>query len=328
MEKLREIIKEKLAQEYPHLTELEDGTLEYEFYADYRDTISDSTVKECMEDLDEGETPYTKLVGQIASWYDDEEWKCRADLTSEIMDYLEDDEENYPEGLSEAEKEAVGEIIDELIVFKVPVEHYLKQRVCVNIMVDTGDGNYDYVCNHVYPAYDGRLENPIDDEASIVWLASTQGYSKERLAEALAEGDMSNPNGFLESVRVEVANEASHMNVLTFLVEMDVERLMKLNELVELQSVDGVHYDSRENPDCGTVTISKNAEAGLYDPWSGGGSCFEIELEKDVELPIKFIRSALPDGGDGYSIKSVYGMCRSAWKDAVKSIEEPAKKSA
>lgn len=327
MEKLRAAVKEWLTNER-HMDETEDGMLEWEFYADYRDTLSDSTVKECMEDLDEGETPMMKLVNKIIGWYSDEEWTVRNDLVNELIDFFNDDEENYPHGLSSGEEETIGEIVDELICFKYPIDHYLKQSVCVNIMVDTGDGNYDYVCNHVYPAYDGRLENPIDDEASIVWLASTQGYSKERLAEALAEGDMSNPNGFLESVRVEVANEASHMNVLTFLVEMDVERLMKLNELVELQSVDGVHYDSRENPDCGVILIGKDAETGLYDPWNGGGSCFEIELEKDVELPIKFIRSALPDGGDGHSIKSVYGMCRSAWRDAVKSIEEPAKKSA
>lgn len=327
MEKLRAVVKEWLKSER-HLDETENGMLEYEFYADYRDTLSDSTVKECMEDLEEGETPMMKLVNRITNWYEDAEFTARNDLVNELVDYFNDDEENYPHGLSSGEEEAIGEIVDELICFKYPIDHYLKQGVCVNIMVDTGDGNYDYVCNHVYPAYDGRLENSIDDEASIVWLASTQGYNKERLAEALAEGDMSNPNGFLESVRVEVANEASHMNVLTFLVEMDVEKLMKLNELIELQSVDGIHYDSRENPDCGMITIGKNAETGLYDPWSGGGSCFEIELEKDVELPIKFIRSALPDGGDGHSIKSVYGMCRSAWRDAVKTIEEPAKKSA
>ena len=47
-------------------------------------------------------------------------------------------------------------------------------------------------------------------------------------------------------------------------------------------------------------------------------------VEKDVRLPIRYIRSALPDGCDGYSIDSVYGLCGSAWEsDAVKEIHVP-----
>ena len=52
-------------------------------------------------------------------------------------------------------------------------------------------------------------------------------------------------------------------------------------------------------------------------------SLLDIQLEKDVRIPIRFIRSALPDGGDGYSIDSVYGMCGSAWRDTVKKIHVP-----
>ena len=65
----------------------------------------------------------------------------------------------------------------------------------------------------------------------------------------------------------------------------------------------------------------------MYDLWNGGGSVFEIQLEKDVRLPIKFIRSALPDGEDGnYSVESVYGMCCSVWRpDMVKEIHLPRK---
>lgn len=48
---------------------------------------------------------------------------------------------------------------------------------------------------------------------------------------------------------------------------------------------------------------------------------FEIELEKDVKLPIKYIRSALPDGGDGnYSIKRVYGMSEKFWDNQAKLL--------
>ena len=56
---------------------------------------------------------------------------------------------------------------------------------------------------------------------------------------------------------------------------------------------------------------------------------FEIQLKKDVKLPIKYIRSALPDGGDGHSVGSVYGMCGSAWtRGGVKTIHAPVKLAA
>ena len=114
------------------------------------------------------------------------------------------------------------------------------------------------------------------------------------------------------------------MNTVTFLVEMTLKDLMELNRLIKLQERNGRFFDARKNPYCGYIIIEKATETGLYDPWNGGGSVFEIELERDVKLPIKYIRSALPDGGDGYSIEGVYGMCGSAWKEGgVKHIHAP-----
>lgn len=145
----------------------------------------------------------------------------------------------------------------------------------------------------------------------------------------LCKGDMANPNSFLESMRVELANLSSAMSTVTFLVELTLAQLLELNRLIKLQDRNGRHYDSSENPYCGYIIIDKNTETGLYDPWNGDGSVFEIQLERDVKLPIKYIRSALPDGGDGYSIGSVYGMCGSAWTSGgVKTIHAPVKLTA
>ena len=127
-------------------------------------------------------------------------------------------------------------------------------------------------------------------------------------------------------MRVEVANIASHMNTVTFLVEMSLSDLMELNRLIRLQDRNGHFYDSRKNPYCGYIILEKDTVTGLYDPWQGGGSVFEIQLERDVKLPVKYIRSALPDGGDGYAVESVYGMCGSAWtQGGVKMIHAPLK---
>ena len=67
---------------------------------------------------------------------------------------------------------------------------------------------------------------------------------------------------------------------------------------------------------------------GLFSPWNGAGSVLEVELEKDVRLPVKFIYSALPDGASRWkygSVADVYGMCGSAWRDTLKEINIPKK---
>ena len=65
-----------------------------------------------------------------------------------------------------------------------------------------------------------------------------------------------------------------------------------------------------------------NVDCALYDSWVGGGGCWGIELEKDIELPIKFIHKAIPDGWFHYSMKECYGVTSDCWKDAIKEIKD------
>lgn len=299
-----------------------DGTFSYEIYADYRDEIDNKSATEILE----ASCPMETFWDKMNEWYFDYEGELRSEIEGETEKELTDDDGPYPDGFTDEEDTLFRNLMMEMLYFAYPEDHYLKQEIYANIMVDTGDGNYDYVLNGVYPSYCGRYEDRIDSKASIVWLAKTQGYTKTQLWKALREGDMANPKGFLESMRVELANVASHMNTLTFLVRMKLEDLMRLNELIKYCEKDGHNYDATKRPYSGYIVIDKNTETGLYDPWSGGGSCFEIELENDVRLPVKYIRSALPDGGDGYSVEEVYGMCGSAWtKGGVKAIRASKK---
>ena len=301
----------------------EDGTFACEIYADYRDEMDSKTAVKILQ----SEDPVQSFWEQLDEWYFD----CRCQLESELEDKVTDKlfTGPYVDGIPGEDYDRIRDVIQELAWFKLPEEHYLKQTFHVNIMVDTGDGNCDYTLNSAYPCWYGVYGTPIDSRAGIAWLAKSQGYTKGQLQKALRQGDMAGPKGFLESMRVELANLPSHMSTVTFLVELTLEQLMELNRLIWLQDRNGVHYDNRKNPYCGYIDIGKNTMAGLYDPWNGGGSVFEIQLEKDVRLPVKYIRSALPDGGDGWSIGSVYGMCGSAWTSGgVKTIHAPVKLAA
>lgn len=298
----------------------ESGCYKYNLYADYRDGFDYDRVTEILGASDPMQRFYEVL--------DDAWFHYKLDVEDEhidkIKEILESEDGLFPEGMDDEWEEKLKDEFREIAYIELPYDHYLKQEFRTNIMVDTGDGNYDYTLNAVYPAYGGRYGDTIDNKASIVWLAKQQGYTKTQLKNALNKGDMRDPKGFLQSLRVEVANEGSMMNTLVFLAKMTLQELIDLNELIGLQDRNGRMYDATKIPYCGYIIIDKKAETGLYDPWNGGGSVFEIELEKDIRLPVRFIRSALPDGGDGHSLDSVYGMWGGCWKDdVVKKIHAP-----
>lgn len=302
-----------------------DGTYRCEIYADYRDEMDNKTA---IKILEAGE-PMETFWDILDEWYGCCRWELEDELEKEVRDKLTDEDGPYPDGLSDEDDDALRDVLLELVHYDLPIDHYLEQTFYVDIMVDTGDGNYDYTLNAAYPCWYGTYGAPIDDRAGIVWLARTQGYTRGRLQRALRQGDMADPKGFLESMRVELANLPSAMSTVTFLVELTLEQLIELNRLIKLQDRYGHYYDSREKPYCGYIVIDKDTMTGLYDPWCGGGSVLEVQLEKDVKLPVKYIRSALPDGGDGYSVGEVYGMCGSAWKNGgVKIIHAPVKLAA
>ena len=314
---IKQIVRETIENKMCAWQKKPDGYYHEEIYADYRDEMEDSTLKEIMKSEDPEQTFYEKMF----EWYRDAEWEIERDLLEAVVASIETaaPTETYDE-------DEIKDEIRELVSIDYPYEHFLKQEFCVNIFVDTGDGNYDYVLNCVYPHYNGRCGETIDDKASILWLARQQGYTKTDLNKALRKGDIKDPHGFLESMRQEVINHGSHMAILTFLARMTLEEIFELNELLKLQDRNGHFYDAEKRPYCGYILIDKKVECGLYDLWGGGGSILELQLEKDVRLPIRFIRSATVDGGDGCSIRNVYGTDSSIYRDVIKKIHSPKEK--
>ena len=126
---------------------------------------------------------------------------------------------------------------------------------------------------------------------------------------------------FVKSVVEELENLPSHMATLTFLVSMKLFDYFDLREAMESEKKLNDSYIFAERKGKGTITISKDTMCGLFDVWSGGGSVLEIELDKDVILPIKCIWVAEIETGKsqyGYSVDSVYGLVGSAWDGTVK----------
>lgn len=284
-----------------------------ELHADYDDRISEGTARDILN----ANNPELDFEEKLSSWFEEAQWAEEDRLLEDVVKNC------FHDDLKEEDKDYVREYLQEKFIFYPPADHYLKQDLCITIMMDTGDGNVDFCLNSsVSPCWYGRDNHTIDPRASLLWLAKTQGYTKTQLQQALKQGDMAEPSGFLDSCRVELANMSSHMSAVVFMTKMTLAQAIKLNKMIRLQDRDGLHYDTRENPDCGYLVVGKETEVGLYDWWSGCGSVLDIQLEKDVKIPVRFIWKALPDTGNR-SIHSVYGTDDSLWKDTIKEIYVP-----
>lgn len=279
----------------------------FEIYTSYNDYLDSRTIREIFNH----DNPREYLEEKIFDWYQESEWDIIGQLRTELEDQVgEIDDEDWLDS------------IDEHVLIDYPFDHFFGQAVQVNIFVDTGDGNYDFTLNAHWPHYNGVRGAKFEPKASLVWLAKQQGYTKTQLDKFVnSNADCYDPKGFLESVVVELANMTTHMPCLTFMTEMTIEECLDLQEKIERSRTnDDNRYDATTRPNVGYITLAKNTECGLYDPWSGGGSVLEIQLEKDVNLPIRYIRSALPDGCDGYQIADCYGLGTDFWRRTIKAI--------
>ena len=309
--KLHDELKAFLEREYGKWQyDEKNGCYFDEPYVDYNDELTDKDIANILEQ----EEPEWALEDMLSDCYQDTEWQYRND----IIDKFQKTEEGS--------KYDWDEINDELVdmwYLKIPFEHYRQQEVCMDVLVDTGDMNYDYTLNAVYPHYNGREDDEIDDRASLVWLAKTQGYTKEQLQNQLTNGkDKLDVKGFLETVYQEVINCSASCPTLIFPIKMALEQAMKICKIINKRDKNGYKYEPEEREDCGSIVIDKNVDCALYDYWAGGGGCWGIELEKDVELPIKLIHKAVPDGSLDYSMKECYGVTSECWKKTLKEIKD------
>ena len=244
--------------------------------------------KSDLQDIAGSDDPREAFYDWLNDAYEDEVDQAWFNLASECSDDLE------------IEHETAWEFLTERVEVRLPEQHFLDQEIHVDILVDTGDGNYDFICNNIAPAWGGCDPDEAHAEASIFWLAGQQGYCMERVTAAL-KGEETEST-FLESLVREVENEASSINVLTFLCTMTLGQWIEVRE--------NWMQASRR----GALRIEKDAVCGLFDPWSGAGSVLDLELEHDVVLPIELVHEITPDAClCRYGVDEVYGLVGTAW---------------
>lgn len=292
------------------------GRFYTEIYADYRDELDDSTLKK----LCNSDAPREEFYDWLAEACREAVWEYEDEVTKKV---LKDDA--VAPFLHDGDEEEAREILRDMFYVKLPEEHFLDQELLIDILVDTGDANYDYTLNNFGPHYDARDNEPVPEESSLLWLARRQGYSKTQLKEAMRERPKE--RNFMQSIYDEINNTGSHMNTLTFLVKMTLREYFDLTDAIIRERERNRSYTLTGRAGRGWLLLDKRTTTGLYDPWSGGGSLLEIRLDRDVRLPIRCIESAKQDGCRGYSIREIYCCSSTLWTETLKEIH-PMKKIA
>ncbi len=210
----------------------------------------------------------------------------------------------------------------------LPSEFCLKGDAYVAILIDTGDANCDWTLNTCHAPHRDDDGDDWDERAGLVWLAHQQGYDTASLEIATrADVDEEDTETFLGSVNNVLYNCSASCGALAFYVRMSFAQAMQLEAMRRL----GV----------GSITLSKDTKADIFDFWNSGGSCGEtFVFEKDVVIPANIIYSVRPDtqgyrerqsrdgkwefGCDVYDPSSVYGEYPTErYKETVLGMEIP-----
>lgn len=282
MEKLVDRLKDILEKNY--FKKDKDGSYFYEIPADYRDVLSGDTIRQIINS-DDPATEYEEILFEMD--YENYEFEALYELIRKELE-----EEMYERHMGE-----IRDWIIENVYFKLPYEHFDAQKVLVNIIADTGDGNYDYTCNNFLNYYAPKIEDlEIEEESSVLWLVKQQGYTEKDLMDVITF-EYDRDNKFLDSLNSELLNSCSSINALVFSIKM------RLRDLINYLA----------NPT--DIVLSKDTSCGLANFWHGSGSLLNISLDKNVVIPKKHVRLTV-DGNTGYSIQEIYGMCPSFWDNS------------
>lgn len=262
------------------------GRYESTIYVDYRDEIPTDIIKKILA---------CKTSEQKMDMFHEYIYEAYCESEESIFEYIIKDIQKELEFMNMDYTDIRDYIVD-MVDIEYPHEEFLKTKVNANLIVDTGDGESDFILNTA-----SYMEDNIDDESSIKWLVNQQGYSTEELQKVLFDEDYEIKDVFMKSIYQELIDTTSSMNALTFLIDTTLEELINF-DLDKIES----------------VTVSKNSNCGLIDYWNGAGGSLSINLKEDVVIPKKFIDSFTIDGNRGrYGIDSIYGMSEDEWNGTI-----------
>ena len=276
-----------------------------ERYVDYRDEFPKDTIKDILN----ADNPREKLFETSFDWdLQCDDWSYQDEFWSELAKFCE--ENNIIE-------DEARDYIYETFYWTYPAS-FLNPTFNAVVIINNGDMNYDFTKHNIlnYAGSYGYCDG-LEETAGLYWLAKQQ-RRLTLLKKAIANPEKKTESRFVNSCITELENATCHMTALTFLVQMDlntaIDIIEKQKTALENKVYNEYHPNEVKGNPIGTVTLDSSTTCGLFDAWNGGGSVLEIELEKDVKLPLHLIDRI---NTDDY-IQSVYGLCGDCWGDTIK----------
>lgn len=234
---------------------------------------------------------------------------CIDDMQEDFFDYEGEVEDELERTIAEHwddttsapyDEDAVRDFLREYVHYEINADHYRQQSIQVNLLLDTGDSDYDFTLNN-FASYNAQPNAPIHSASSILWLVKQQGYTRSQLEHTLRHPERSD-DPFLQSVYEECSNVTSSMNALVFLVRMRLQTFI----------------DWSMHPQ--DLTLARTTPCGLYDPWNGAGGGLDITLARDVVLPVQYVKPHI-EGTLGCGAQDVYGIHSRVWADSIQNLD-------
>ena len=287
-----------------------------ERYVDYRDEFLKSTIKKILE----CDSPLQAFDEIVMDWdIDCDDWYYETEFFNQLETFCNEN------GI---DKDGARDVVIDNFYWTYP-DSFLNPTFKAVIEIDTGDGNYDFtlhnVCNYASNyGYKQNSRGGLDKLSGLYWLAKQQkrlGLLQKNIisSDHYHNGDCKESK-FVSSCITELVNLPTNIAALTFLVEMDLQTAIKIMQNVRehANNKDFNVYHPQDTKGCpfGYVVLGKETETGLFDRWNGSGSPFEIELERDVKIPLHFINGITTDDW----IQKVYGMTSECWKNSLKKV--------
>lgn len=276
-----------------------------EHYVSRGEELEQSDIRKILE----SEKPMDTL-DEITEELLRDKWDYETTFWSELKAFCERNKFDYEEAT---------DVVNENFYWFYP-DSFLNPKFNAVIRVNAGDWNYEWTLHNVCNYY--ATGEPLHKGAGLYWLAKQQ-KRLTLLQKAIKDSDRYS-NGdceeskFVASSITELVNLPGPMGALTFLVSMNLLDAIAITEAVCRIPKEYMYQPPElKSLPLGYIALGKNTYCGLYDAYEGGGSLMEIELERDVKLPIHYIFDITTDN----RIQDVYGMSYSCWKDSVIEVK-------
>lgn len=284
-----------------------------EFYVDYRDEISSSTMEQIFANAKKYKM---NLMQALLDWGENERWfdESNVDFYQHLANFRHENPE-YDEMLDdEVLKDELMDIFYDHFYFDYNVEQFLNNSTPEDLTLYFGENwDDDYIEHTIFQSIDPYEKDEVTDDfikecedTRIGWLIKTQGYQ----VKDLYDQEKRAKSAFLQSVFEEL---------YAYYNGLEGMQLIAIPDSTNWQAIYQLYNDKKG------VIVKAGTTFGLFNSVHGSGSGLGIEIEKDIlideQSKLYKVEIARKYHSYDYSPDAVYGLCRSS-KEQLKMLEK------